>query len=90
MKTINKHTVLKEVRTNGTWKGYIAPNKVNSFHITNGWCLGMDVLLTSDRQGNAYYVSFNALEVEPLEEMINSFACYNCNSELGKGVRFWQ
>ena len=89
LQPINKHTVLKQVRTNGTWEGYIAASKVSPFHITGGWHIGMSVLLCSDRQGNPYYVSHNACEVAELETALNNFKYYNCDSELGKRVRFW-
>jgi hypothetical protein len=86
---INKHTVLKQVRTNGTWEGYIAPNMVNSFHITDGWHLGHKILISIGRDGKYYVVSWYN-EYKELEDTLNSFKYYNCNSELGKTVKFWE
>jgi hypothetical protein len=92
MKPVNKHTVLKEVRQNGTWEGMIAPNKA----LPNGpWHIGMDILLAADRQGNVYSINLYrnspiTMPYEELETMLNAFKYYNCNSELGQRIRFWQ
>lgn len=90
MNPINKHTVLKTVRTTGSWSGYVAPNKVNGFHVKDGWHIGMHVFITIDRNGNYCYVSDNAQDFQELSDFINNFAYYNCNSELGKTIKFWE
>jgi hypothetical protein len=84
---INKHTVLKQTKLNGTWSGVIAPSKAMPKGV---WNIGLDVLLCSDHQGNVYHVSYGVCRVEPLEDMLSSFRYYNCNSELGQRIRFWE
>lgn len=74
MRTIHKNTVKAMLRKGKIFKGYIAPCNVNSFHITGGWHIGMDVEFTS---------------IEEMKQTIDNFAYYNCNSELGQRVRFW-
>lgn len=74
IKPIHKSTVKAMLRRGKTFKGYIAPSNVNSFHIRGGWHIGMSVEFTS---------------IEEMEETVNSFAFYNCVPELGMRVRFW-
>jgi len=62
------------LRKGETFKGYIAPSNVNSFHIRGGWHIGMSVEFTS---------------IEEMEDTVQNFAWYNCCSELGRRVSFW-
>lgn len=97
MEPINKHTVLKEVRKNGSWKGYIAPNNVNAYHITGGWHLGMELHITSEKNvwtNEIVYYCFFGEGSEPrltrkLDDVLAEFSHYNCNGELGRRIRFW-
>jgi hypothetical protein len=90
MKPVNKHTVLKETRENGSWQGYIAPNKVNDMHIRKGWALGMPIQIRYEETNHAYITENSECEWVSLDEVLNEFVYYNCNSELGHTVRFWQ
>lgn len=72
---INKNTVKAKLRRGEKWEGYLAPSNVNSFHIISGWSLGCYVEVST---------------IEELNEYINNFAYYNCNSELGKRVVLWE
>jgi hypothetical protein len=89
---VNKHTVLKEVRQNGTWQGYIAPNNVNAANVNGYWNLGCPVCIIRDREGNFYEIDVNNsnCDMVELETLLNNFKYYNCIAELGKRVRFWQ
>lgn len=90
MQPINKHTVLKQVRTIGEWVGYIAPNKVNGSHVNSGWHIGCSLKIINHAEHNKPYVlSVDGESVQELNEFISSFVYYNCNNELGKTVRFW-
>lgn len=89
MEKINKNTLMKQVRNEKFVECYIAPSNVNSFHIKGGWHIGMRILLTVDRENNIHYVSEPNEDSEPLQVMISNYAYYNCNSELGRNVRFW-
>jgi hypothetical protein len=95
MEKINKHSVLKAVRENGSWKGYIAPNKVNAFHINNGWHIGMKITIVSGREVNRndkeyFYFSEENEAFTELETWLNSYMYYNCSSnELGTRVSYW-
>jgi hypothetical protein len=90
MKPINKHTVLKKVRNNGVWRGYIAPSNVSAFHIKGGWHIGMRIEIHApERKGDDYIVKWEGY-TEPLEQALDRFKYYNCNSELGYRVRFWE
>lgn len=75
MKKLTKTQVKKIIRDTGKWAGYIVPCKVNTFHIVGGWGLGMKVEFT---------------DLEEMEKTLNSFTYYNCNSELGNYVAFYQ
>jgi hypothetical protein len=95
MNPINKNTVLKQVRTQGEWKGYVAPSNVNQYHIKGGWHLGMNITIVSGKEvsGNEkeyYYFSEQNESFQELETWLNSFMYYNCNPELGQRIRFWQ
>lgn len=91
MLPVNKHTVLKEVRQNGFWQGYIAPNKVNDYHIKYGWSVGHIVRITIDREGQfTCFIPDNPVYAESLSFVIDRYKFWNCNSELGQRVRFWQ
>lgn len=87
---IHKASMLKAVRTNKVWFGYMAPNLVNAGNINNGWHLGIDIIVSVDREGNYHVVSENAQDDEQLHSYINSFLYYNGNRELGKSVKFWE
>lgn len=89
MEPIHKSTMLKEVRINNVWKGYVSPNKVNGFHVYHGWHLGMNVIITIGRDGEYYYVSENAQDSQLLSDFISNYLYYNGNPELGKHIRFW-
>lgn len=93
MERTNKHTVLKEVRDNNIWVGYISPSNVNSFHIKDGWHIGHEILITIGRDKDYYVVSRVSNQVyneyEKLETYLNNFKYYNCNSELGQRISFW-
>jgi hypothetical protein len=89
MKPVNKHTVLKEVRKNGTWEGVIAPNKVRP---GGPWNLGHKITIklgSMHDRPNKYIVSTNGERIG-LDRYLNEFTYYNCNSELGNRIRFWQ
>ncbi len=71
MKRLHKNTVKAIIRHDGYWIGYIVASNVNPWHITNGWCLGCKVHVNS---------------IDELNTVMNDFAYYNCNSELGTRV----
>lgn len=87
MEPVNKHTVLKKVRENREWRGFIAPSNVNSYHIDGGWHIGHEITIRKD---NFHYFVWNGKESQELESYLNNFKHYNCNSELGYRIRFWQ
>lgn len=89
MQTINKHSVLKAVRTKGLWMGYIAPSKVVEYHVNDGWHLGHLVTISQGRDNQYYVVSWHN-EYNELESWINNFSYYNCNSAIGQRIRFWE
>ena len=84
---INKHTVLKDVRNTGMWQGYILPDKANPHSV---WITPFDLLISIGRDNEFYAVSNNVQDCERLNDCLNSFSYYNCNSELGYRIRFWQ
>lgn len=88
IKPINKHTVMKQVRVNGEWKGYIAPNKVNSGHVAEGWHIGcsVEVVMKQDVPTVVNYVGDDST----LDDFLFRFQSGVCCSELGKRVRFWE
>lgn len=95
---IHKATMLREVRTTKAFRGYVTPNNVNSLHVTGGWRLGVNVLITQGRDEKFYIVNehFN-LEPNPLyepfaelEDWITDYKHWNCVKELGRRVQFWE
>lgn len=91
MQTVNKHSVLKEVREKGAWEGFIAPNNAR---VGTPWKLEMEILITVGRDGKYYVVNrYNnspiTVEYEELETTLNSFMYYQPR-ELGTRVRFWK
>ena len=87
LQPINKHTVLKQVRTNGTWHGFIAPSRVNSSNIKDGWCVGMGISIKFE--DGKYLTENSDGDYVELETVLNEFEYYNCNSDLGNSIRFW-
>ena len=86
MQKVNKHTVLKAVRDNGSWSGYIAGNKVNEYHIAGGWNLGYDVEIKAVQIEGAWIYTVN--NDKTLEQFINAFLYY-LPRELGTRVAYW-
>lgn len=91
MQPVHKASLLKQVRKAGVWEGYMAPNKVNSAHITGGWHIGtgirIELAAMHDRPAK-YVVTTQGQRVE-LERYLNEWLHYNV-PELGTRVRFWQ
>ena len=47
LKKMTKREVKKQIRETGAFTGYLCGNKVNPFHVNDGWHLGMHVTETS-------------------------------------------
>ena len=88
MNPVHKSTMLAKIRRTKEWEGYIAPSKAHPSHITGGWHLGIPITIRFEH--DKYVVLAYSGEPIPLELYINSFSSFNCNSELGRRVRFWQ
>ena len=88
---VRKMDVEKDVKKFGLWNGLVAPSKISSYHINNGWHLGVDVMITCDREGTMYLVQDTQFFTNhiPLEQWLTSFKHYNCSQEFGFGVSFW-
>lgn len=86
---INKHSVLKSVRENKSWLGYIAPSKIRDYHIEHGWMMGKKIIISMSSTGNYLVREPFEKEVTPLDEYLSNFKEINCNSEHGHDVRFW-
>ncbi|MGF2716261.1 hypothetical protein ACQUY5_29270 [Bacillus cereus] len=84
LKKVTLTQVKSAVKKNKSWNGYVAPNKVAEFHITQGWHIGIPVYLT-DRQGT---IVVNG--DRDIDTFLSYFKAYNCNSELGTGVAYWE
>lgn len=92
MQPINKHSVLKQVRETGQFKGFVAPNKAR---VPSAWNIECPITIVSGKEVNGnekeYYVFHESSEsFQELETWLNSYAYYNCNSELGNRIRFWE
>lgn len=95
MRKINKHSVLKQVRDSGYWSGWIAPSKTSLAHINSGWHIGMQIIISGHREetGEWSYIVDNDSDIygaDSLSDIINNFEYYNCNSELGYRVGFYE
>ena len=85
MQKVNKHTILKTARDKGYWCGYAAGNKVNEYHITGGWYLGIDVCITAEKINNKWVYYCNTELLETYENSI----LYYLPRELGTRVAYW-
>ena len=90
MQKVNKHTVLKAARDKGHWSGYIAPNKVNEYHITGGGGLGLEITIQGKQIEDVWVYTARQSNgnKQPLENLINSMLYYQADS-LGDSVSFW-
>lgn len=70
---ISKNQVKAAIRKKGKWAGYLAGNKVNEYHINNGWALGVWVEVAS---------------IEELENTLSNFLCY-MSPELGTRAAYF-
>lgn len=84
MERINKHSLLKKVRELGKATAFILPSKANPRSV----CIN-SAEITIIREGLGYYVESGENSPVELESYLNSYAYYNCNSELGQRVVFW-
>lgn len=75
MLRLSKSKVKAIIRKHGCWTGFLIASKVHPVQIDVLWCLGMKVKITS---------------LEELENVTAKFAYYNCNSELGNRVAFYE
>ncbi|WP_214796612.1 MULTISPECIES: hypothetical protein [unclassified Exiguobacterium] len=90
LETIKKQSVLKAVRDNGEWTGYIAPDKVAAYQVNNGWCIGHQITITTLPDGRYAVVQFQTESFTLLEDFLDGYKHWNCNYNLGYRVRFWQ
>lgn len=70
---VTKTQVKAAIRLKGVWSGYLVGNKVNTYHINNGWHLGHYTTITS---------------LEQLEKVCNAMMFY-MEPELGNRVAFY-
>jgi hypothetical protein len=93
MQTIRKQSVLKQVRENGEWIGYISPNKVNEYHVNNGWNIGCSLTIVNGKRNGLddkpYVFSEWSETFTELEDFLNAYSFANCNNELGNRIKFW-
>lgn len=96
LQPINKHTVLKTVRENGSMNVWIAPSKINPAHITKGWHIGHEIKIVSvedegEKVPHVFYDNAEGFKMAcELDEYLSNYAQWNCNTELGKRIRFWE
>ena len=55
MERINKHTMLKQARENGTWRGFASGNKVSSGSVIGGWHCGMHLEITASKNNDGVW-----------------------------------
>lgn len=70
---VHRNTVRAQLRRGEVWKGYLAGNNVNGWHITNGWHLG-------------HYVEIAT--IEELEKISTAMLIY-LDKELGTRIVCW-
>ena len=73
-KKVNIIKVKKDIQQQSIWKGYLVGNKVNCWHINQGWHLGVYQEITT---------------VEQLKKTCSNFLYY-LDSELGNRVAFFE
>lgn len=87
LQKMTKTEVIQHVKKEGSWRGYIAPSKVNPSHVNGSWHIGVSINIV--KEGLGYYIPSNGQLVE-LSSFIDHYKIYNCNQELGLGVSFWK
>ena len=88
MERINKHTMLKQARENGKWKGFASGNKVNSGNVIHCWGLGMYVEITAKKYNDLWMYSVGETGQQSLEEFEGSMLYY-MDGQLGNRVAYW-
>lgn len=87
MERINKHTMLKQARENGIWKGFASGNNVSSGSVIGGWHCGMYVEITASKNNDGTW-EYSVGE-QALEEFEGSMLYY-MDRQLGNRVVYWQ
>ena len=93
MERIHKSTMLKVARENGKIEVYASGNKVNAYHINNGWMLGYSITVTAKKDSGKWIYTVDRIcdtdnEIS-LETYCDNILCY-LPSELGTRVVFWK
>ena len=88
MERINKHTMLKQARENGTWIGFASGNKVNSGNVIHCWGLGVYVEITAKKYNDLWMYSVGETGEQSLEEFEGSMLYY-MDRQLGNRVAYW-
>ena len=87
MERINKHTMLKQARENGVFRGFASGNNVSSGSVIGGWHVGMYVEVTASKNNDGTW-EYTVGE-QTMEEFENSMLYY-MDRQLGNRVAYWQ
>ena len=94
MERIHKSTMLKVARENGQVEVYASGNKVNAFHINDGWMLGYSITITARKDSDGLWL-YNVEHINSVHGTIDlktycDNILYYLPSELGTRVVFWK
>ncbi|MEC2463746.1 hypothetical protein P9X10_02365 [Bacillus cereus] len=84
LKKVTLTQVKSAVKRNGSWTGYIAPNKVSEFSVSQGFHLGAQIVVLPKDGG--FFVGGQY----ELGKYLENFQYHNCNSEVGTRVAYWE
>ena len=93
MERLHKATMLKMAREHGQVDVYASGNKVNAFHINDGWMLGYPITITARKDSDGTWL-YNVEGIDGVRGTLdlNTYCdniLYYLNSELGNRVIFW-
>lgn len=85
MLKVNEQTVIKRIKEDGKWEGYITPSKCRP-NPGNPFNMAMEVSFKRRDLEKEYPEAFD----NPFRLKLNAFEFYNCNAETGKEIHFYE
>ena len=90
MGRIHKSTMLKVSRENGKIEVYASGNKVNAYHINDGWMLGYSITVTAKKDSGKWVYNVDSVHGTIDLKTYCDNILYYLPSELGNRVVFWK
>lgn len=79
MKKLTKTQVVSRINKHGRWEGYICPSKCSPRNDSSAFNMAMKVTFDKVQLGRG-----------GVDKILNEFSYYNCNSETGNRIHFYE